>query len=286
MNESEFNRTLPEGNYILNILIQALQQNSSIVDKNLASILNGARGSFHPTTTYTRKRWNEYHCTFQININHNHILEYFKEEMTYTKRLESLSNQLIPYNSGYLLSVKVGTSSEESSNLPVQVSNIITNTENPIFNRIVDELQKKGREMGEVYLAIYYIENSLRHFIDEIFKENYGENYSLMTYLSKPTQNGIIERRKKDERNKWLDKRGASDLSYLDFTDITAIINKNWSIFEVYFPDQNWLKVKLDELGQIRNLVAHNSYVSSDGIEIALSNYKQIMKQIEHGNEA
>jgi len=139
--------------------------------------------------------------------------------------------------------------------------------------------------MGELYLAIYYIENSLRHFIDEVFKEQYGETYSLSSYISKNTQNGIDERRKKEERNKWLDKRGSSDLSYLDFSDVITIINKNWSLFESFFPDQNWLKVKLDELGQIRNLVAHNSYLSLDGRDIVLSNYKQIMKQIEHGND-
>jgi len=272
MNETNFTYKLPDDITFFKHLIQSLQQSHTFLDNELAEILNGARGSLHPTENFTKENWNECHCGLQIIADYGHYLEYLKKEDVYKNRLEEFSNKLIPFDSGYLISVRVTPSSETTPIVSVKVSDIIKTAENPIFNRIIHDLQKKGKDMGELYLSIYYIENSLRHFIDEIFKENYGENYSLITYISKSTRKEIDERRKKEERNKWLDERGASDLSYLDFSDIITIINKNWSLFELYFPDQNWLKVKLDELGQIRNLVAHNSY-------------KQIMKQIEQGNE-
>jgi len=184
---------------------------------------------------------------------------------------------------GYLLSIKVQPSEFSDTPLATKISTLITQNENPIFSRVIADLQMKGKEMGEIYIAIYYIENSLRHFIDEVFKEKYGEEYSLNNYLSDSTVKSITDRKKKDELNKWLDKRGNSALSYLDFKDIINIINRNWNIFASYFPDQNWLKVKLDEIGLIRNLVAHNSYVSADGRQIVLMNYKQIMEQIRDG---
>ncbi len=38
------------------------------------------------------------------------------------------------------------------------------------LNLLPQDIQQKGREMSEVYLYLYCIENSLRIFIDEIMK--------------------------------------------------------------------------------------------------------------------
>ena len=60
--------------------------------QNLAIILTGAKGSLHPTNSYTGQRWNEYACIFQIDIDDDHFLEYLKNDDFYTKRLEYWSN--------------------------------------------------------------------------------------------------------------------------------------------------------------------------------------------------
>ena len=74
--------------------------------------------------------------------------------------------------------------------------------------------------------------------------------------------------------------RGESNLFYLDFKHLGDIIRNNWEIFEQKFPDQNWIIAKINELAKIRNLVAHNSLVGDDEIDILRTNTRSIMKQI------
>jgi len=281
---SDFSYKLPDEKMYGSWLIESLAASGYPLDKELAEILKDAACSFEPSITFTRKRWNEYHCRLVITIDSDNFRKYIQNDSRYDPRLEYIANKLFPDSVGYLLSVKVHPSEFSDTPLATKISTLITQNENPIFSRIIDDLQMKGKEMGEIYIAIYYIENSLRHFIDEVFKEEYGENYSLNDYLSESTVKSITDRKDTDELNKWLDKRGNSALSYLDFKDIINIITKNWNIFSPYFPDQNWLNVKLNEIGLIRNLVAHNSYVSADGRKIVLMNYKQIMEQIGDGS--
>ena len=281
---SDFSYKLPDEKMYGSWLIESLAASGYPPDKELAEILKDAACSFEPSITFTRKRWNEYHCRLVITIDSDNFRKYIQNDSRYDPRLEYIANKLFPDSVGYLLSVKVHPSEFSDTPLATKISTLITQNENPIFSRIIDDLQMKGKEMGEIYIAIYYIENSLRHFIDEVFKEEYGENYSLNDYLSESTVKSITDRKDTDELNKWLDKRGNSALSYLDFKDIINIITKNWNIFSPYFPDQNWLNVKLNEIGLIRNLVAHNSYVSADGRKIVLMNYKQIMEQIGDGS--
>lgn len=277
---SDFSYKLPDKQMFGSWLIESLATSGYTPDKELAEILKNAAYSFEPSSTFTRKRWNEYHCRLVITIDSEKFRQYVQNDSNYDLRLECVANKLFPDSPGYLLSVKVHPSEFYDTALPTKISTVITQHENPIFSRIFKDLQMKGKEMGEIYIAIYYIENSLRHFIDEVFKKKYGKDYSLNDYLSKSTVESITGRKEKEELNNWLDKRGNSALSYLDFADIIGIINRNWNIFAPYFPEQNWLKVKLDEIVLIRNLVAHNSYVSSDGRQIVLMNYKQIMEQI------
>ena len=281
---SDFTYQLPDAKMFGSWLFAHLESSGSSRDKELTGILKDAAYSFEPSKIYTRKRWNEYQCVLVITIDSENFRQYIKKDSSYDKRLGEIANKLLLDSVGYLVSVKVHPSESSGTTLATKISTLITQNENSIFSRIIDDLQMKGKEMGEIYIAIYYIENSLRHFIDEVFKEKYGDDYSLNDYLSDSTVKSITDRKKKDERNKWLDKRGNSALSYLDFTDIISIINKNWNIFPSYFPDQNWLKVKLDEIALVRNLVAHNSYVSADGRQIVLMNYKQIMEQIRDGS--
>ena len=83
-----------------------------------------------------------------------------------------------------------------------------------------------------------------------------------------------------NKKNQWISIRGNSELFYLDFKELSTLIVNNWDFFKEYFPDQHWLNVKVDELGNCRNLIAHNSYVSSMERDVIRLNYNQILKQI------
>jgi len=93
----------------------------------------------------------------------------------------------------------------------------------------------------------------------------------------KETING---RKRNEEKNHWISVRGSSDLFYLDFIELSALIQNNWDLFKGYFPDQAWISSKLNELYGIRNLVAHNSYVGDHERAILQVTFRSIYKQL------
>lgn len=67
---------------------------------------------------------------------------------------------------------------------------------------------------------------------------------------------------------------------YLDIEDLGKIIQNNWELFKNFFPEQHWITQKIKEIQDIRNLVAHNSYVGETERNLLKSYYNQILKQI------
>ncbi len=142
------------------------------------------------------------------------------------------------------------------------------------------DIKRKGRQMAEVYLDLYYVENSLRLFIEKVSKSNFGDSYFEHLRLNKETKHALQVRKAEEQKNRWLGLRGTSDLFYLDFGHLGAIIRNNPDVFKDYFPDDHWLNVKIDELKNCRNLVAHNSFVNEHLRNVIKTNYISILKQI------
>lgn len=144
------------------------------------------------------------------------------------------------------------------------------------LNLLPSDIQEKGREMSEVYLYLYCIENSLRIFIEEI-------NKSEAVTIPRKVLDTIDKLKKSEKESKYLPIRGGNDLFYCDFMELGKIIVSNWTIFGKYFPKQNehWLNVMVDELYKIRCLVAHNSYVGNDERDSLKVFYKIITSQLK-----
>jgi hypothetical protein len=146
--------------------------------------------------------------------------------------------------------------------------------------RLPDDILNKGKEMAEVYLYLYAIENYLRLFIESIGINTYGENYFQNLEIPKRVKDSIDERKRTEAKYRWASIRGDSELFYLDFIELNILIQNNWEVFKNYFPDQAWISSKLKELYDIRNLVAHNSYVSEHERDILRINFRSIVKQL------
>lgn len=142
------------------------------------------------------------------------------------------------------------------------------------------DIKEKGEQMAEAYLYLYCIENTLRVFIENSAKSSCGENYFSQLNISSKISTEIHNRKTNAERHKWLSIRGDSDLYYLDFKDLGEVIINNWQIFDKSFPHQNWVKSKFDELGNIRNLIAHNSFIGEHEREILRTSFHTILRQI------
>jgi len=65
------------------------------------------------------------------------------------------------------------------------------------LNLLPQDIQQKGREMSEVYLYLYCIENSLRIFIEEIMK-------SQTVNIPKRVQDTIDKLKKSEQESKYL----------------------------------------------------------------------------------
>lgn len=148
------------------------------------------------------------------------------------------------------------------------------------LNILPDEVKKKGREMTGVYYVLYCIENSLRIFIDKKLTEKFGVDYIDKITMPGSIKKSIQMRKDQEEKNAWLSIRGESDLFYMDFKELGDLILNNWDTFKDSFPDQPWIKSKIDELGNCRNLIAHNSYVGEHERNVINVNYRSIIKQI------
>lgn len=154
-----------------------------------------------------------------------------------------------------------------------------------ILSKILpQDIKEKGYYMAEVYTYLYAVENSLRLFIEEICKEKYGEEYFDKIVVPKALQNTLSTRIANAEANKWLSVRG-DNLFYLDFKDLGALINSNWDIFKNYFPNQDFILPKINEMADIRNLIAHNSLVEETERNVIRTYYNVILKQISRGFE-
>lgn len=136
-----------------------------------------------------------------------------------------------------------------------------------------------GLNMAEAYTYLYSVENSLRLFIEKVAKEKYGDSYFSQLTIPRNLQRTIAERQKNDDANKWLSVRG-TELFYLDFKDLGAVIDNNWDIFKDYFPSQYFILSKLNDMAECRNKIAHNSYVDDIERNLMKTYYNVILRQI------
>ena len=114
--------------------------------------------------------------------------------------------------------------------------------------------------------------------------KKYGEKYFSQLTITRNLQRTIAERQKNDDANKWLSVRG-TELFYLDFKDLGAVIENNWDIFKAYFPSQEFILAKLNDMAECRNKIAHNSYVDDIERNLMKTYYNVILRQISDATE-
>jgi len=156
------------------------------------------------------------------------------------------------------------------------IADIVQQVDFGQLNLLPQDIQDKGREMSDVYLYLYCIENSLRIFIAEIM------NRETVTIPTK-VQATITKMKESEQERKYLPVRGDNDLFYCDFIELGKIIISNWTVFGQYFPNKNdhWVNVMIGELYQIRCLVAHNSFVGEHERQCLKVYYKNITLQLK-----
>lgn len=153
---------------------------------------------------------------------------------------------------------------------------LAANPERTAEFELPNDLIQKAREMSEIYTYIYFIENSLRIFIQNVQADN-------AIQIPRRVQTTIDKHKEQEAANKFLPLRGNSDLFYCDFVQLGQIISGNWEVFKRFFPnkDEHWLRVKIEDLYSVRCLVAHCGYVGEEEKNMVKTYFNVILKQLK-----
>lgn len=201
--------------------------------------------------------------------------------------LKSISDSLIPAEVGFdvkrvIIEIDLTKDFEMEDDLITDLEKQSDRVSGKILSTILpNDIKEKGYYyMAEVYTCLYAVGNSLRLFIEQVSKEEYGECYFDEIKIPNTLRNTIINRIEKAQKNKWLSIRGDPKLFYLDFKDLGALIDNNWKVFKKYFPNKDFIIPKINEMAECRNLIAHNSLVEETEKNVIKTYYNVILKRI------
>jgi len=279
---SEFTYDIPDEKKYFAAIRQILAKSSKEKEVQTSEKLRNGYCTIVSSSQFSRQRWNAYSTcvNFYVTVD---SLDFFDKEII--SILVNICDKVMPKETGYdIQSVEVAPILDE-----ISVENTLTNDLEDIqasvsttnLKILPTDIMDKGKEMSEVYIYLYCVENSLRLFIEQIFITKFGTEYWDKIMVPNSVKKSIQIRKDSESKNQWISIRGNSNLFYLDFKELSNIIIANWELFKDYFPDQHWLNVKIEELGNCRNLIAHNSYISSMERDVIRLNFNQIIKQIK-----
>lgn len=278
---ADFTYDIPNERRFFGAVQQILTKSLGQKEIQISDKLKGAKCSIVSSSQFSGQRWNAYQTSVHFYVSVDN-LEFFDKEAI--KILLNICDRVMPKDAGYdIKSVEIAPILEDISidaTLTSDLDEIQNSSLNQTIQFLPNDIKEKGKEMSEVYVYLYCVENSLRLFIDRVFTDKIGSDYMTKILVPSLVKKSIQVRKEAEQKNQWISIRGNSELFYLDFKELSILIVNNWDFFKEYFPDQHWLNVKIDELGSCRNLIAHNSYVNSLERDVIRLNYNQILKQI------
>jgi hypothetical protein len=151
-------------------------------------------------------------------------------------------------------------------------------------NSLIDALNTNIKP----YIEIYSIENFLRIYINIKYYNKYG-NYNLDELFKNASKSKkkAQQRIEEDEKQGWKEQRGATIIFYVDFIELIDLITNqsNWDLFKEDFKNQTFIRLRIEELYDFRNKIAHNSALGKDEINNIYSYCNQIFNQLKNYND-
>lgn len=142
----------------------------------------------------------------------------------------------------------------------------------------------------EALSTLFRVENSLRVFVYAVLKDDQGTDW---TEISLPSENGdskgvirsIAKQRITQERKfGYLGYETSNPLMYLTSGELVRLITSDayWEKFNDYFDaNKSVVRSKLEEVGTVRNALAHFRPLKEDDVEVVKQNAKQMASGIE-----
>lgn len=139
-----------------------------------------------------------------------------------------------------------------------------------------DNIQE-ARKMSVVYISLHAFENSVRDLVKTAMAEKYEENW--WDKVPEKIRNKVKARQEEDLKFRWHGSRGADQIMYCDFGDLSSIIVTNWELFVDLLTNMEWCKAVLSTLERSRNIIMHGGTVSREDIERIGMNIRDWIRQ-------
>lgn len=143
----------------------------------------------------------------------------------------------------------------------------------------------------EALSALFRVENSLRVFVYLVLKKEYGDKWLDTNITSDDDNNNNITikalARKRIEQDRTFGYLGFPinvPLMHLTSGELVGIlIHKSyWQFFKPYFTaDKSVVTLKLQEIGNVRNTLAHFRPISPGDVEVVKQNAQQVLSKVE-----
>lgn len=145
------------------------------------------------------------------------------------------------------------------------------------FDMLDSERLADAHRMSIVYTAIHCFENTVRDFVKNAMAEAHGENW--WSNVPERIQKRVKTRIEEDAKFRYHGSRGATEMMYCDFGDLSSIIVTNWQVFEDVLADLGWAKAILDALEKSRNIAMHGGVLATEDVERIGMNVRDWMRQ-------
>jgi hypothetical protein len=145
------------------------------------------------------------------------------------------------------------------------------------YDSLDADLLAQAQLMAAVYAAIHAFENSVRATVTKAMGEKYGEPW--WEKVPERIRRAAKSRMEEDAKFRWHGARGATEINYCDFGDLSSIIVTNWEVFEDLLGNVEWAKATLNSLEKSRNIVMHGGSVAKKDIERAGMNIRDWIRQ-------
>jgi len=107
-----------------------------------------------------------------------------------------------------------------------------------------------------VYPRVYVLENSIRNFILRIMGAAHGKDW-WDTHAPASIRKTVAGRMRSEERTHWHGKRNVHPIYFSDFPHLADMIEDNWTDFEPFLPNKEFITQRIRELNVSRRIVAH-----------------------------
>lgn len=146
------------------------------------------------------------------------------------------------------------------------------------YEMLDDNHLAEGQRMSIVYAAIHAFENTIRSLVVGAMAEHFEEEW--WSKVPERIQKRVTTRMEEDAKFRYHGTRGASEIMYCDFGDLSSIIVTNWEVFENVVADMEWAKALLNTMEKSRNVVMHGGGLAKEDIERIGMNVRDWIRQV------